>query len=189
MTTAKTIATDITTETGIVIVRCIVRWIYDQVAELLQTLKEKLLFAIAFIDRQIDTLKLQLASLDILANLEERIWNIYQGFLDDLKNKLFGSIPGPDENLCPEFYEFILAPFRVLFTGYNDVFSIYRERWKNLLSFMDEVEYLLSYWESTKAYLVALVDVMDDAIYVALENAATKAADEMRAANDAEEFA
>lgn len=184
MSNAKTVAQNITTESGIVVVRCIVRWLYDQVAELLQALKDKLLFAIAFIDRQIDTLKLKLSQLDILARLEETIWNIFQEFLDEIRNKLFGSIPGPEESLCPEFYAFIMAPMRVLLDGYNDVFSVYRERWKSLLSFMDEVEYLLSYWESTKAYLVALLDVMDDAIYMALENAATDAAAAIRGSAD-----
>jgi len=171
---------DITTETGVVIVKCIVRWIYDQVAELLKKLKDALLAAIAFIDRQIDALRIILAQADILAQIEERLWGIFESFIEEIKNALFGGIPGPAEELCPEFYEFIMAPFRTILEGYVDIFSIYRERWKSLLSFMDEFEYLISYWESTKAYLLAMVDVLDDAIYTALESAATKAETEMR---------
>jgi len=178
---AGQIVEDITTGTGVVIVKCIVRWIYDQVAELLKQLKDKLQQAIFFIDRQIDTLRLILAQADILAKAEEFLWNGFQGIIQQVKDALFSGIPGPEESQCPEFYEFIMAPFNLLLNNYTDIFSIYRERWKTMLSFMDEVDYFISYWTSTKEYLLALIDVIDDAIYMALENAAVRAEQEMQA--------
>jgi hypothetical protein len=171
---------DITTDTGVVIVKCIVRWIYDQVAELLKALKEKLLQAISFIDRQIDALRMILSQADILAQAEEFLWNGFQAIIQQIKDAILSGIPGPEESLCPEFWEFIMAPLNLILYNYTDIFSIYRERWKSLLSFMDEVDYFISYWESTKSYLLAMIDVLDDAIYAALESAATAAEQEMR---------
>jgi hypothetical protein len=46
---------------------------------------------------------------------------------------------------------------------------------------MDEVDYFISYWESTKSYLLAMVDVLDDATYAAMENAATATEQGIRA--------
>ena len=50
--------------------------------------------------------------------------------------------------------------------------TIWRERYKTVLSYMDEVDALLSYWEAVKADLVYTVEVIDDAIYLALMNTA-----------------
>jgi len=171
---------DILSENGVIIAKCVARWIYDQVADLLKQLKEKLLTAISFIDRQIDTLRLTLAQADILAKGEEFLWNGFQGIIQTIKDALLSGIPGPEESACPEFFEFIMAPFNLLFTNYTDIFSIYRERWKSLLSFMDEVDYFISYWESTKQYLLAIIDVVDDATYMAGENAAAAAEEQIR---------
>ena len=173
------IVQDVTTQTGVVIVKCIVRWIYDQVADLLKKLKAILEGSIAFIDRQIDTLRMILSQADILAQTEEFLWNIFQEVIQQIKDTLFGNIPGPEESECPEFYEFIMAPFNLLLNNYTDVFSIYRERWKSLLSFMDEVDYFISYWTSTKEYLLAMIEVLDDGIYMALERFATTAEQEL----------
>jgi len=176
-----TVIEAITTENGVLIAKCVVRWIYDQVAELLKILKEKLLQAIAFIDRQIDALRMILSQADILARFEEFLWNGFQEIIQQIKDALLSGIPGPEESLCPEFWEFIMAPLNLILYNYTDIFSVYRERWKSLLSFMDEVDYFISYWESTKSYLLAMVDVLDDATYAAMENAATATEQGIRA--------
>lgn len=177
---AGQIIADITTETGAVIVKCIVRWLYDQDVATLRWLKDKIQQAIFFIDRQIDTLRLILAQADILAKGEEFIWNMFQSIIQQVKDAIPLGIPGPKEIDCPEFYEYIMAPFNLLLNNYTDIFSIYRERWKTMLSFMDEVDYFISYWESTKNYILALTEVMDDAIYVNSENEALAAEQALR---------
>jgi hypothetical protein len=152
---------------------CILRWLYAQVAPLLEALKAILLAIIQFIDAQIQLLKALLAQLDILKAIEEAAWMIVQAVIDKIRDTLTAIPAGPLKELCPEFYQMFTDPALQIFDTLVSGLSIYRERYKNVLSFMDEVEVLFQYWEGIKNELVALVESIDDAIYWANMEAAS----------------
>ena len=155
------------------IAKCILEWLYAQVAPLLEALKAILLAIIQFIDAQIMWLKALLAQLDILKALEEAAWAIVQAIIDTIRNALTSLPGGPLKELCPEFYQMITDPALLIFDSAVSALTVYRERYKNVLSFLDEVEFRLQYWEGIKNELVALVESIDDAIYWAKMEAAS----------------
>jgi hypothetical protein len=152
---------------------CVLRWLYAQVAPLLEALKAILLAIIQFIDAQILLLKALLSQLDILKAIEEAAWAIVQAVIDKIRDTLTAIPEGPLKELCPEFYQLFTDPALQIFDTLVSGLSIYRERYKNVLSFMDEVEVLFQYWEGIKNELVALVESIDDAIYWAMMEAAS----------------
>jgi hypothetical protein len=158
---------------GGTIAKCILEWLYAQVAPLLEALKAILLAIIQFIDLQVQLLKALLSQLDILKAIEEAAWAIVQAIIDTIRNALTAIPGGPFKELCPEFYQLITDPALQIFDLSVAALSIYRERYKNVLSFMDEVEVLFQYWEGIKNELVALVESIDDAIYWAKMEAAS----------------
>jgi hypothetical protein len=152
---------------------CVLRWLYAQVAPLLEALKAILLAIIQFIDAQILLWKALLSQLDILKAIEEAAWAIVQAVIDKIRDTLTAIPEGPLKELCPEFYQLFTDPALQIFDTLVSGLSIYRERYKNVLSFMDEVEVLFQYWEGIKNELVALVESIDDAIYWAMMEAAS----------------
>jgi hypothetical protein len=152
---------------------CILRWLYAQVAPLLEALKAILLAIIQFIDLQVQLLKAMLAQLDILKAIEEAAWAIVQAIINKIRDTLTAIPEGPLKELCPEFYRLFTDPALQIFDASVAALSIYRERYKNVLSFMDEIEVLFQYWEGIKNELVALVESIDDAIYWAKMEAAS----------------
>lgn len=162
-----------TLSAGGTVALCILNWLYAQVAPLLEALKAILLAIIQFIDTQILWLKAQLSLLDILKIMEEAAWAIVQALIDKIRDTLTAIPCGPLRDLCPEFYAMITNPALEIFDLSVAGLSIYRERYKNVLSFMDEVEALYQYWNTIKLELVALVESIDDAIYWAKMEAAS----------------
>lgn len=163
-----------TLSAGGTVALCILNWLYAQVAPLLEALKAILLAIIQYIDAQILWLKAQLAQLDILKNIEEAAWAIVQAMINLIRDTLTAlPFTGPLRELCPEFYQMITDPALEIFDISVSGLSIYRERYKNVLSFMDEVEVLYQYWLGIKNELVALVESVDDAIYWAKMEAAS----------------
>jgi hypothetical protein len=158
---------------GGTIAKCILAWLYAQVAPLLEALKAILLAIIQFIDLQIQLLKAMLAQLDILKALEEAAWAIVEAIINKIRDTLTAIPAGPLKELCPEFYQLFTDPALQIFDASVAALTIYRERYKNVLSFMDEVEVLFQYWEGIKNELVALVESIDDAIYWANMEAAS----------------
>jgi len=158
---------------GGTVVKCILEWLYAQVAPLLEALKAILLAIIQFIDLQVQFLKALLSQLDILKVIEEAAWAIVQAVIDKVRDTLTAIPEGPLKELCPEFYQMFTDPALQIFDTLVSGLSIYRERYKNVLSFMDEVEVLFQYWEGIKSELVALVESIDDAIYWAKMEAAS----------------
>lgn len=153
---------------------CILRWLYAQVAPLLEALKAILLALIQFIDTQIQLLKAWLAQFDILKAIEEAAWAIVQALIETIRNALTAlPFTGPLRELCPEFYQLLTDPALIIFDTSVAGLSVYRERYKNVLSFMDELEVLFQYWTGIKNELVALVESIDDAIYWATMEAAS----------------
>lgn len=150
------------------IAKCIARWLYEQASAILQQLKAFLLMLISLIDQQILVLKAILASMDILANLEQAAWNQVEDALDAVRKALLNAVDGPPETECPEFYQDIMEPAISMFENSVTALTVFRERHKNMLSYMDEVEEALAYWEETKVQLVAIINILDDALYLAL---------------------
>ncbi|MFA5163901.1 MAG: hypothetical protein WC441_05300 [Patescibacteria group bacterium] len=153
--------------------KCIVRWIYSQLEPILKALKNFLLGIIAFIDAQVAILRAWLAQWDVLAKLEEAAWKLFQTVVDKIRNELTTIPGGPLAEFCPEFYEYFMGPALALFEAAIASLTLFRERFHNMISFMDDIDRLIAYWEQTKANLVAAVEILDDAIYIALQKAAS----------------
>lgn len=147
---------------------CILRWIYSQIVQILEMLKAILLGIIAFIDIQIAWLRAQLAMLDILSQIEQLAWAVFQGIVDEIRNRLTNFPEGPLKELCPEFYQLFFDPALQIFDTAVAAITVYRERYKNVVSFMDEVDALLQYWETIKTDLTNTIDLIDDAIFLKL---------------------
>lgn len=153
--------------------KCIVRWIYSQLAPILQMLKNFLLGIISYIDAQIAILRAWLAQWDVLAQAEEFLWNQFQAVLDTIRNQMTSIPGGPLAEFCPEFYSYFLDPALALFDAAVAGLTLFRERFHNMISYMDEIDRLIAYWEQTKIDLMAAVEILDDAIFIALQNAAS----------------
>lgn len=150
------------------VAKCIARWLYEQASSVLQQLKNFILALIALIDQQILILRAILASADILANLEQAAWNQVEDVIDSIRDALLQSVDGPGGNECPEFYQQIMEPAISIFENSITSLTVFRERHKNMLSYMDEVDEVIQYWEDTKVQLVAILNVLDDALYIVL---------------------
>lgn len=148
--------------------KCILRWLYQQAAAVLKALKDFLLGIIAFIDAQIAWLRALLAQCDILSRAEKFLWDQLQKLYEELKNKLMSFPGGPLADLCPEFYAYFLNPAGFLLDDAMAALSIFRERYHNVISFMDEVDRLIMYWDQTKANLVGAIDIIDAALLEAM---------------------
>jgi hypothetical protein len=151
---------------------CILRWIYEQAAAILQLLKNFLLGIIAFIDAQIAILRAWLAQWDLLARATELVWNQIQTILDAIREAMTSIPQGPLAELCPEFYSYFLDPALYIFDTTTAALQRFKDRFLSIVSFMDDVDRLIAYWTQTKANLVIALDVIDDALYKAYMDAA-----------------
>jgi len=154
------------------IAMCVLRWLYAQVQPLLEALKAIILAMIGFVDAQILWLKALLAQYDIVKMMEEASWAIVEAILNSIRDTLLNLPTGPLKDLCPEFYQLITDPALMLFDAAVGGLTIWREKYKNVVSFMDEIEALFQHWDAIKAELVTLVESIDDAIYWAMKEAA-----------------
>jgi hypothetical protein len=159
-----------------VLVACILDWIYKQAVQILEMLKAILLALIAAADAFILWLKAQLAILDVISQLEQAAWAVFQALVDAIRNQLLNFPEGPLAQLCPEFYQMFLDPALQYFDTTVAFITVYREKYKNVLSFMDEVEDLFAYWTQIKQELTDTVMILEDAILLAMAEAARKAA-------------
>ena len=157
---------------AVVVAKCVLRWIYSQISAILEALKAILLAIIALIDAYIIWLRAWLAQFDILSQIEEAAWAIAQALIDQVRNMLTAIPEGPFKELCPEFYRMFSDPALQMFDTAVSGLTIWRERYKNVVSFMDEVDRLISYWDSIKTELTYIVQILDDAIMLALMDAA-----------------
>jgi hypothetical protein len=156
----------------VTLAKCVLRWIYSQIAAILEALKAVLLAIIALIDAYIIWLRAWLAQFDILSKIEEAAWAIAQALIDQVRNMLTSIPEGPLKELCPEFYQLFSDPALQMFDTAVAGLTIWRERYKNVVSFMDEIDRLIGYWESIKFDLEGTVQILDDAILLALMDAA-----------------
>ena len=151
------------------IVKCILDYLYSITDTQLDKLRAIIEAAIVFIDTQILLLKAQLAALDIPKNLTEAAWNIAEAFIEQIISTIAGGIPGPADDICPDFYQYITAPILQLNKATLSAFSPLKDRYMKYISVVYYFEELLSYWEQAKATMIAIMDVTDDAIYLAKE--------------------
>lgn len=147
--------------------KCVARWIYEQASSVLKMLKAMLLTVIAYIDLQIAYLRAQLAQWDYLANKEQAAWEQFEKIIEAIRKELESAPEGPLAEFCPEFYQYFLDPARSLFEASVETLTIHRQQLHNIISYMDEVDLLIKYWEDVKTQLVACVDIIDDSIYIA----------------------
>lgn len=153
---------------------CILRWIYEQVAAILEALKAFLMALIAQIDAIIAILRAWLAQWDLLAKAEQFVYDLVQQAIDAIREQLTSIPGGPLAEFCPEFYAYFLDPALAMFDRTVASLNIFRERYKNMLSFMDEVDRLILYWEQIKADINYAILILDDGIYQALARAASE---------------
>lgn len=151
---------------------CILRWVYQQAAKILEMLKNFLLGIIAFIDAQIAILRAWLAQWDLLAKATEFVWNQIQKVLDQIREAMTSIPGGPAAEICPEFYSYFLGPALYLFDTAVASLTRFKDRFLSMVSFMDRLDVLIAYWTQTKANLVAAIDILDDALYKAYMDAA-----------------
>jgi hypothetical protein len=143
---------------------CILRYLYSITESILQALKNFINGLIALIDAQIARLRALLAQYDLLSKAEEILWNQVKTIIDALKS-LLGTVPaGPGQDQCPEFYEYFIAPAVAYLEGITEGLSIYRQRYQGIISYMDEIDELIAYWENIKTFMGYGIDVIDDAI-------------------------
>lgn len=146
--------------------KCILRWIYEQISEVLQKLKDALMALITYIDSQIDALRAWLAQWDYLAKAEKFVWEQVQKVIDEIRNRLTTMPDGPLAEFCPEFYEYFMEPALAIFEAAVASLTLFREKFHNTISYMDEVDRLIAYWEQIKIDLLAAVEIIDDAILI-----------------------
>lgn len=152
--------------------KCVARWIYEQASSVLEMLKAYLLSIITAIDVQIASLRAWLLQWDILAQAEQWLWEQFEQVIDAIREQLMSAPEGPLAEFCPEFYSYFMEPARNIFENSVSSLTIFRSNFADMVSYMDEIDQLISYWEDTKVQLVASVDIIDDAIYIALQNEA-----------------
>lgn len=146
--------------------RCILRWIYEQIHELLEKFKKWLLKQIEAMDALIAAAKAWLAQWDVLAQAEQFIWDQIQEVIEEIRNSLMSVPEGPLAEFCEDFYRYFMDPALALFEAAVASLTIFRNRYKNMISYMDEIEQLISYYEQVKVDLIATVEILDDAILV-----------------------
>lgn len=156
--------------------KCIIQYLYALASTPLKILKQIILALITFIDFQIAKLRALLATFDILANVEKIAVDFLNGIVEQIKNQLLQFPEGPGQAVCPEFYESFIEPAIGILDGVTQYFNVFNSRYKDKLSYMDEIDALIAYWESVKTFLTNALDVIDDAYQVALQRELEEAA-------------
>jgi len=153
-------------ESANILARCVVNFFYTLAATILRMLQTLVTTLIALIDAKILELQAMIAQLDIWNSLVEFVWSLLEGILDELKNTLLGAVQkiGPPMALCPEFYNYFVSPVIALIDSLS-FFRTYKEKFQTSISVLAYFNKLLTYWETTKATLVACNVVIEDALY------------------------
>jgi len=156
------------------IAKCIANWLYAQASAQLQKLRSIIEAQIILIDAQILWLRSQLLLAQPLLIAEQLLWDKINEGIEKVKNVLLSDIPGPIDNACPEFYSYIVDPAIGLLDASLAAFSPYRSRLLDKISIVSYYDKLITYWEAAKAQLLAILDILDDALYLALQREANQ---------------
>ena len=151
-----------------ILATCTLRWIYVQASAVLKLLKAFILAFIAYIDLQIAFLRAQAAQWDLLSKAEQVAWDQFEEILNIIKDEMQALPQGPLPEICPEFYRELVEPTKNLYEATIVGLTYFRESNKDMLSYMDELDQAIAYWEATKALMAATLIVIDDALYAAL---------------------
>lgn len=149
--------------------QCILRYFYSIESAILKALKAFLNTILSYIDAQIAKLRAFLAQYDLIARGEEILWNQFNAIIEALKSALTTVPEGPGLDQCPEFYEYFITPQVAYLEAVQEGASIYRQRYQGIISYMDELDALIAYWENVKQFIIYGVEVIDDAIVVAVQ--------------------
>ena len=151
---------------------CIARWMYEQNSALLKALRAFIETAIISIDAQILAVRAAIAANDPVLVIEKFFWDKQEAVINKIKSNMLaglpgpgGNLPGPDPSECPEFYQYIAQPTVGLLESSLAAFTPYKDRYMKQLSYADKLDRLLIYWEAAKAQMLAILDVLDDALY------------------------
>jgi hypothetical protein len=160
----------VVTEGGLIIVDCVLRWIYGLISQVITLLKALLTMLITMIDAVIAQIRAILAMLDPIALLNTYIIEPIEALIQQLIAQLLGLFNqyGPGADLCPELYHYVVDPINAYIQAFFAAFVPYKEYALNTFSLVALFDSLLVYWQDTKYFLQALLTIMDDAIYQAL---------------------
>lgn len=150
------------------VARCISRFFYDQNSASLKALRAFIEQIIVFVDAQIVAARAAVAAVEPARILEEFVWSKVELAIETQKSNMLSNLPGPAADICPEFYTYITDPAVALLEGSLAAFLPYKQRYQRFAYATDQFDDLVSYWESAKAQLLAILDVLDDALYNAL---------------------
>lgn len=155
------------------IAQCIANFLYAQSSAVLSALRAIIEQQLLLIDAQLLWLRSQVLLAQPYLIAEQALWdNVINPGLDNIKNVLKNDLPGPADDVCPEFYSYMVDPAIGLLDAGLSAFSPYRSRFLDKISMVSYFDKLITYWEAAKAQLLAILDVLDDALYLALQREA-----------------
>lgn len=154
--------------------KCVLNYLYSITRELLDKLRSIIEQAIFFIDAQILKLRMLLAQCDLLKIWAEKLNDLAQAAIEKVKNALISGIDGPIGDVRPEFYKYFTDPIIGLIDASLSAFSPYTERFINLVSIVAYYDMLIAYWTGIKEFMLASLDVIDDAIYLKTQELGNK---------------
>lgn len=149
--------------------KCVLTYIYGLGVQLLDKLRALIEKLIQIIDAQILVIRAWLAQYDYVKIFQEKYWNVAKDVVDNFKNSLMGGIPGPADDLCPEFYHYLVDPMIGMVDAFEAAFLPMADNLFNTLSIIAYFDRLLVYWQGVKATLLAMLDAIDDAWFLATE--------------------
>ena len=150
------------------IATCIARFLYEQHSTPLKILKAFIEQQLVFIDAQILILRVKIAEVEPAKLLQNIVWGTVEQAIERQKSTMLAGIPGPQPDICPEFYTYITAPAVALLESSLAAFLPYKAKYQKFAYASYHFNELITYWEYTKAQLLAIMDVIDDALYNAI---------------------
>lgn len=154
---------------------CIFRFMYEQSSAVLKALRAFIESGIVIVDAKILAIRVEIEANEPALILEKYVWDKQEAYINKIKSNILagmpgpgGGIPGPSPDDCPEFYQYIAQPSIGMLESSLAAFTPYKDRYMKLLSHSSRLDQLLTYWEAIKAQLLAILDVLDDALYNAL---------------------
>lgn len=151
--------------------KCILNYIYSIASELLSKLRAIVEKALFFIDAKILQLRAFLAQYDLIKKYAELVNDQVQAIIDEIKSALLSGVPGPIDDTCPEFYAYITDPLIGLIDASLSAFTPYTDQWMSTVSVVHYYDQLIVYWVGIRDFLLAILDVIDDAAYIQTQRA------------------
>ena len=130
------------------IAKCSLEYLYNAASFLLKKLRSFIEKIIVIIDAQILALRALLAEHDYVKKISEYVWNKVENKINEIKNMLLSGLPGPADNLCPEFYQYLIDPAIGLMDASLAAFTPYKDKWLRDVSIVDKLDRAIAYWES-----------------------------------------